>query len=64
MRTVINQKPKLAFKLGEPCDLKAEKGDRLILDRVSEVEGQEPTYVAYVVPQERYRADFTEVPTK
>ena len=56
MQRVVNHKAKIAFKLDEACLLEAQPGDRLILDRVSE-----RGYVAYVVPRERFKADFSHI---
>ena len=57
MQRVVNTKIKLAFKLDEHVDLKAEPGDRLLVDQTSE-----RGYVAYVVPRARFKQDFEEYP--
>ena len=60
MQRVVNKKTKIAFKLSEGCELRAQAGDRIILDLV-EGEGDDAAYVAYNVPRERFKQDFTVV---
>lgn len=64
MMYVRNDNIKIAIKLAEPVTIDGKlfgPGDRIICDDISVEGDDEPSYVIYGIPRNRYYKDFKEV---